>query len=425
MKTKIFFLFFLGMLNIQAQTAKPVTPTKKPTPSATTKTATTTSKTVAPTKKPTTSATTTKKAVVVEGIFATIATNKGNIVVQLEYKKTPVTVANFISLAEGKNTFVSNEKLKGKPFYDGLKFHRVIKDFMIQGGDPSGNGSGGPGYAFKDEFTDLKFDKGGILAMANSGPATNGSQFFITHKDTPWLDNRHTIFGHVTEGMDIVNLIAQEDVILKVTITRKGTEAKAFDAPKVFSTYYNNKAEDAKKQAAIDAENKKKQMEMEAEAKRVYNEKYAGVINAKATYLASIKATGTTTPSGLVYKITEKGAGVKPADGTTFNFNYAGYFEDGNLFDSSYEEVCKTFGKFDANRAAQNGYQAFPFEAGKKDGMIPGFIEGLGLLSYGDKAVIFIPSKLAYGESGAGGVIPPNATLIFEIEMIEAKAEQK
>ena len=410
MKAKILVLLFLGIVNLQAQTAKKtVTPVKKATPTTT---------------KPATK-TTPKPAAVVEGIFATIATNKGTIVVQLEYKKTPVTVANFISLAEGKNTFVTDAKLKGKPFYDGLKFHRVIPDFMIQGGDPSGNGSGGPGYAFKDEITDLKHSKGGILSMANSGPATNGSQFFITHKDTPWLDGKHTVFGHVTQGMDVVNKIAQNDVILKVTISRKGTAAKAFDAPKVFADYYNNKAEDAKKQAAIDAENQKKQAEIQAETKRIYEEKYSGVIKAKAAYLATEKTTATTTPSGLVYKITQKGTGVKPADGTTFYFNYAGYFEDGNLFDSSYAEVCKTYGKYDAQREAQNGYQAFPFQAGKKDGMIPGFLEGLSLISFGEKAIIYLPAKLAYGEAGAGGVIPPNATLIFEIEMIESKTEPK
>jgi len=414
MKAKILVLLFLGIVSLQAQTTKKtVTPVKKTTTTTTTKKPTTTSKT------------TPKPAAVVEGIFATIVTNKGTIVLELEYKKTPVTVANFIALAEGKNTFVTDEKLKGKPFYDGLKFHRVIKDFMIQGGDPSGNGSGGPGYAFKDEITDLKHTKGGILSMANSGPATNGSQFFITHKDTPWLDGKHTVFGHVTQGMDVVNQIAQNDVMLKVTITRKGTAAKAFDAPKVFADYYNNKAEDAKKQAAIDAENQKKQAEIQAETKRVYEEKYSSVIKAKAAYFATEKATATTTPSGLVYKITQKGTGVKPADGTTFYFNYAGYFEDGNLFDSSYADVCKTYGKYDANRDAQKGYQAFPFEAGKKDGMIPGFIEGLSLISFGDKAIIYIPSNLAYGEKGAGGVIPPNATLIFEIEMIESQVAPK
>ncbi|MFI0490134.1 peptidylprolyl isomerase [Flavobacterium sp.] len=401
MKSKILLLLFLGMLNVRAQVAKKHVVAKK-----TISTAKATPKAVA----------------AAEGIFANILTNKGTIVVQLEFQKTPITVANFIALAEGKNTFVTNEKLKGKPFYDGLKFHRVIKDFMIQGGDPSGNGSGGPGFNFKDEFTDLKFDKGGILAMANSGPTTNGSQFFITHKETPWLNGKHSIFGHVIQGMDIVNGIAQDDVILKVTITRKGVLAKKFDAPKVFSDYYANKAEDAKKQAVIDAENQKKQAAINAEAKKVYFEKYGSVITAKAASLAETKATGTTTASGLVYKIIQKGSGVKPVDGTTFNFNYAGYFEDGSLFDSNYPEVCKTYGKYDANRDAQGGYKAFPFQAGKKDGMIPGFLEGLNLMNLGDKAVIFIPSKLAYGERGAGGVIPPNANLIFELEIIEAQA---
>lgn len=412
MKFKILFLLFLGMVNAHSQTVKKSIPAKKP--------ATTVKATVKTPVKPTV-----KTPVVIEGIFATIATNKGNIVLELEYKKTPVTVANFIALAEGKNTFVTQENLKGKPFFDGLKFHRVIKDFMIQGGDPSGNGSGGPGYAFKDEFTDLKHDKAGILSMANSGPTTNGSQFFITHKATPWLDGKHTIFGHLTEGMTIVNSIAQNDVITKITIVRKGVLAKKFDASKVFADYFNNKSEDQKKQDLINAENKAKQAAIEAEAKKAYTEKYGPVVAAKKAYLATTKATATTTPSGLAYKITEKGTGVKPANGTTFYFHYAGYFEDGTLFDSSYEAVNKAYGKYDANRAAQNGYQAFPFEAGKKDGMIPGFIEGLDNMAFGDKAVVFIPSNLAYGERGAGGVIPPNTMLIFELEMLEKQPTAK
>lgn len=421
MKAKIFLLLFLGMLNLQAQTAKKTVAPKKPT---------TTVKAVAKPKPTTKSATKTtakpiaKNTASTEGIFATILTNKGTIVAQLEYKKVPVTVANFISLAEGKNTFVTNEKLKDKPFFDGLKFHRVIADFMIQGGDPSGTGSGGPGYSFKDETSDSKFDKGGILAMANSGPATNGSQFFITHKETPWLTGKHTIFGHVVKGMDIVNMIAQNDVILKISISKKGTAALAFDAPKVFSDYFLNKEEDAKKQAAIDLEKQKKQVEIENEAKKAYFEKYAGVIKPKAAYFAQQKATATTTESGLAYKITQKGTGVKPAEGTSVNINYSGYFEDGSLFDSNYEEVSKAYGKFDSNRAAQDGYSPFPFEIGQK-GMIPGFLEGLDLISYGEKAILFIPAKLAYGESGAGGVIPPNATLVFEIEMLQIKDEAK
>ena len=386
MKFKILILLFLGMVNVHSQTVKKSIPAKKP--------VTTAKATLKTPVKPAV-----KASVVIEGIFATIATNKGNIVLELEYKKAPVTVANFIALAEGKNTFVTQENLKGKPFFDGLKFHRVINDFMIQGGDPSGNGSGGPGYSFKDEFTDLKHDKPGILSMANSGPTTNGSQFFITHKATPWLDGKHTVFGHVTEGMAIVNSIAQNDVITKITIVRKGVLAKKFDAPKVFADYFNNKSEDQKKISSI--------------------------ITAKKAYLATVKATATTTSSGLAYKITEKGSGVKPANGTTFYFHYAGYFEDGTLFDSSYEEVNKTYGKFDANRAAQNGYRAFPFEAGKKDGMIPGFIEGLDNMAFGDKAVVFIPSNLAYGERGASNVIPPNTTLVFELEMLEKQPVPK
>ena len=412
MKFKILFLLFMGMVNVHSQTIKKSVPAKKP--------ATSVKATVKSSVKPAV-----KTPAAIEGIFATIATNKGDIVLELAYQKAPVTVANFIALAEGKNTFVTNEKLKGKPFFDGLKFHRVIKDFMIQGGDPSGNGSGGPGYAFKDEITDLKHNKAGILSMANSGPTTNGSQFFITHKETPWLDGKHTVFGHVTEGMNVVNSIAANDVITKVTIVRKGALAKKFDAPKVFADYFNNKSEDQKKQDLINAENKAKKAALEAEAKKAYTEKYGPVVAAKKAYLATTKATATTTPTGLAYKIIQKGTGVKPANGTTFYFHYAGYFEDGTLFDSSYEDICKNYGKFDANRAAQNGYQAFPFEAGKKDGMIPGFIEALENMSFGDKAVVFIPSNLAYGERGAGGVIPPNTTLVFELEMMEKQPVPK
>lgn len=383
-----------------------------------------TKKAVAKTKSATTVAKpVTKTPADSEGIFATISTSKGDIVVQLEYVKTPITVANFISLAEGKNAFVANEKLIGKPFYDGLKFHRVIKDFMIQAGDPEGNGSGGSGYAFKDEFTDLKHNGPGILSMANSGPKTNSSQFFITHKETPWLDGKHTIFGHVTKGMDVVNLIAQDDIIKKVTITRKGAAAKAFDASKIFSDYYFNKADDDKKEALIDAENKRKQDSIMAAAKKEYIEKFAGVISVKKAYFDATKPTATVTESGLAYKITNKGTGIKPANGTTFNFNYAGYFEDGTLFDSSYPDVCKEYGTFNPQRAAQNGYRPFPFEAGKKEGLIPGFIEGLENMTYGDKAIVFIPSKLAYGERGAGGIIPPNTNIIFELEMIEVIPE--
>ncbi|MCF8323109.1 MAG: peptidylprolyl isomerase [Flavobacterium sp.] len=425
MKSKIVLFLFLAVFQIQAQTTKKTVTTPKKTV-VTKSVVKPTAKVVGkPTAKPTAKPTvkTIAKPVVNEGMFATISTSKGDITVQLEFVKTPITVANFVSLAEGKNAFVAKEEMIGKPFYDGLKFHRVIADFMIQGGDPEGNGSGNPGYAFKDEITDLKHDQPGILSMANSGPKTNGSQFFITHKETPWLDGKHTVFGRVTTGMDIVNQIAQDDIINKVTITRKGAAAKAFDASKIFSEYYFNKGEDDKKQALIDEVNKKKQDSLMAVSKKAYFEKFASVINAKKAYFETTKATATVTESGLAYKITQKGTGIKPATGATFNFNYAGYFEDGTLFDSSIPGVCKEYGTFNQQRQDQNGYRPFPFEAGKKEGLIPGFIEGLEQMTYGDKAIVFIPSKLAYGERGAGSVIPPNTNIVFELEMIEVIPE--
>lgn len=339
-----------------------------------------------------------------DGMYAEIETNKGTIVVELEYKKTPVTVANFVSLAEGKNPMVS-EKYKGKPFYDGLKFHRVLPNFMIQGGDPDGNGSGGPGYRFQDEIVpELKHDKGGILSMANGGKATNGSQFFITHQATPWLDGIHTVFGHVIEnGMEVVNAIQQDDVINKITIIRKGEDAKKFDAPKIFKDNFAKQAAEQKK--------------MEEEQLKL-REQYAGVIKEKEASFQQLKSQSVKTQSGLQFKILSKGNGKKPVAGAQVFINYAGYFENGDLFDTNIESVATVFGKLDPNRAAAKAYSPIPFQIGVKEGIIPGFIEGVEQLSIGDKAVIFIPSYLGYGERGMEGAIPPNANIIFEIEML-------
>jgi cyclophilin family peptidyl-prolyl cis-trans isomerase len=344
-----------------------------------------------------------------DGLYAEIETSKGTILLELDYKKVPVTVANFVTLAEGENDFIVNDTLKGRPFYNGLKFHRVIKDFMIQGGDPLGTGSGDTGYKFKDEFSDSKFDKGGILAMANNGPGTNSSQFFITHLETPWLDGKHTIFGHVVDyNLEVVNKIEQDDFIKSVTIIRNGEEAKKFNAKKTFSDYFK-----------IESESQKKKIEAEELAKKEYEVKYKAVCDQKVTYYSAIKSKSVKTSTGLQYVITKKSGGKKPAIGSTIYIHYAGFLENGTLFDSSIEDVSRTFGKFDPARAAANQYTPIPFQAGQKDGMIPGFIEGIEKMAIGDKAVLFIPSHLAYGEAGAGDVIPPNANIIFEIELMD------
>ena len=343
-----------------------------------------------------------------DGLYAEINTVKGTILVQLEFEKTPITVANFMTLAEGKNTFVAAD-LKDKPLYNGLKFHRVLADFMIQGGDPDGNGAGGTGYQFKDEITDLKFDNGGLLAMANSGPGTNSSQFFITHLATPWLDGKHTIFGHVVEnGMTTVNKIVQDDIIKSIIIIRRGDAAKKFDAIKVFNNYFASEAQNLKAQAS----------EKEALAKE-YEAKYKAVIDKKAVEIVSLKKSGKKTKSGLIYRILKKGNGTKLADGSQIEIDYSGFFDNGVLFQSSIEAVEKEFGKVDETKKSQNGYQPIPFQAGQKQGMIPGFLEALALMNKGDKLFVFIPSNLAYGPAGGGnGAIPPNANLIFELEIL-------
>ncbi|WP_333877988.1 peptidylprolyl isomerase [Flavobacterium sp.] len=320
-----------------------------------------------------------------DGLYAEIVTTKGNIIVSLDYKKAPITVANFVTLAEGNNPFVM-EDLKEKPFYNGTVFHRVEKGFVIQGGDPYGNGSGDPGYIFKNEISDLKHDKAGVLAMANSGPDTNGCQFYITLKPTPQLDGGYSIFGRVVEGMKTVDSIAVNDEITEINIIRKGEDVKKFDAVKVFSDYFN---------------------------------KFKSVKDQKATYFKDLKKSAIQLPSGLAYTIIKRAGGDTPKTNTNVMIDYAGFLEDGTLFDTSNPEIAKQFGKYDEQRAMQNGYSKLPFIYGGQNQLIPGFIEGIEKVKIGEKAVLFIPSKLGYGEQGAGNVIPPNADIIFEIEVTE------
>lgn len=341
-----------------------------------------------------------------DGIYAEIETNKGPIVCKLEYEKSPVTVASFVTLAEGKNPFVT-KKYKGKPFYDGLNFHRVIAKFMIQGGDPDGDGSGGPGYRFKDEFSDLKFDKSGVLAMANAGPGTNGSQFFITHVPTPFLEGKHTIFGEVIgNGMETVNSIENGDVINSIKIIRKGEAAKRFDALKIFNDYVTTDIENRKKQEAMDAENR-----------RVYEEKYKAIIAQKASELDALKARAAKLKSGLQYTVLKQGNGKKPKTGSQILVNYAGYLDNGKMIDTNIAVLAKANGLYNEQEEVMGVYRPLQLTAGNYKGMFPGFGQALSKLSIGEKAVFFIPSQLAYGPQGAGDVIPPNADLIFEIEL--------
>lgn len=335
-----------------------------------------------------------------DGIFAEMLTSKGTIMLQLEYQKTPVTVANFISLAEGTNPFVS-EQYKGKKYYDGQTFHRVIANFMIQGGDPLGNGTGGPGYKFKDEFDPtLKHTGPGILSMANAGPETNGSQFFITHNATPHLDGKHTVFGHVISGQAVVNGIKQGDKIVSIKIIRKGADAEKFDAPKVFKSYYEQIATDKKQ-----AEEKAARLKVEAAKK-----------------FEALKKKGTKTQSGLVYNFIKKSKNAKPAAGTTVYIEYAGYLADGNLFDSSIVQLNKDYGKYMVQKDQAGFYKPFPFEIGSKPNLVPGFLEGLELMVPGDKIILFIPGHLGWGEAGAPPVgIGPNAETVFEVEMKAAQ----
>jgi peptidyl-prolyl cis-trans isomerase A (cyclophilin A) len=332
------------------------------------------------------------------GLYAQFNTSKGIIICSLEFEKTPMTVANFVGLAEGK--FVHADKKFDKPFYNGLKFHRVIKDFMIQGGDPLGTGSGDPGYKFYDEIVaDLVHSGPGILSMANSGPNTNGSQFFITHKETPWLNGKHTVFGHVVQGQEIVDLIAQNDTILSLQILRFGDAAKKFNATKVFAEKYAAakalddvlNAEKIRLEAIAAIEYKKiEAMSQEQYVTYMYNEVLKKDTNAQLS------------PSGLVYVIENMGLGDKPVLGSKMGLHYKGTIRsDGKKFDSSYD---------------RNAPLEFNYLVQK---MIPGFEEGIGMLGKGGKATLIIPYFQAYGKEGRPGAIPPYADLVFEIEILQ------
>lgn len=306
-----------------------------------------------------------------DGIYATINTTKGEIVVKLEYEKTPMTVCNFIGLAEGIWTDGN------KPFYNGLTFHRVIDNFMIQTGCPYGTGTGGPGYKFPDEFDKtLRHNSAGILSMANAGPNTNGSQFFITHKDTEWLDDKHTVFGKVVEGQDVVNKIKQGDKINKITIKRVGKDAENFVVSKEKFEEYKNKL------TKINLEKLKEQNKKTLETiDKLYPKKQ-------------------TNDSGLMVVVEKEGDKKgSPKYGQSVTVHYTGKLLDGTIFDSS----------------IKRGTPA-TFKIGE---VIEGWNEALLNMTKGEKVTLIIPPNLGYGEMGYPGVIPPNSYLIFNIELID------
>ncbi len=307
------------------------------------------------------------------GIYAKFNTAKGEILVKLTHDLTPGTVGNFVGLAEGQ--LENSVKPMGTPYYNGLKFHRVIPDFMIQGGCPQGTGTGDAGYKFDDEFhPSLKHDRPGVLSMANAGPGTNGSQFFITHIPTNWLDGKHTVFGHVVEGQDVVDSVEGSDALDSIEIIRVGEEAKNWNAIEAFRTFTGSRE------------------------KRLADQKKAAEDS-----LEKLAAGFQKTASGLRYQIIQKGNGKQAEKGKTVSVHYQGTLENGEVFDSSYKRK-----------------QPIDFKLGAGQ-VIEGWDEGIALLQVGDKARFVIPAYLGYGSRGAGGVIPGDATLVFDVELMDVK----
>jgi peptidylprolyl isomerase len=317
-----------------------------------------------------------------DGLYALVNTTQGDILLKLAYDKAPVTVANFVALSEG--TMPNSARKPGEAYYDGLKFHRVIADFMIQGGDPAGNGSGGPGYSFKDEFhPDLRHSGPGVLSMANAGPGTNGSQFFITHKETAWLDDKHSVFGNVVSGQEVVDAIQQGDKINSIRIIREGEDAENFNAMGVFNAYLEEKKMEDMKVAAR-----------------------SQTIDQFEAWVAENYPEAQKHESGIYYLQTQapaEGAQAPTSGTSTVSVHYTGKFVDGEKFDSSRDRGEPI---------------SFPLGQGR---VINGWDEGIALMKKGEKGTLLIPYTLGYGERGFPGAIPPKATLVFDVELVDIK----
>lgn len=367
-----------------------------------------------------------------DGLYAEIVTSKDTMIAELFYDKVPVTVANFVALAEGNHPLV-DDVYKGKRFYDSLTFHRVMDKFMIQGGDPMGTGAGSPGYRFTADFdASLKHDKAGVLSMANSGNVnTNGSQFFITEVPYPSLDafnedgtlkpcdqprvSCHSVFGQLVKGIEVQDAISNVPVargnkpvepvyITQVNIIRKGSAAKSFNAPKVFESQLPEVETEI--QGLLD------------EGKRIKEEKLANAIAETKPMLDEYTANAEEFPSGLKKYLISSGTDEKPATGQAAMIAYEGYFPDGRLFDSNVKAVAEKYGMFDARREAMGGYGATRMVVSPDAALIAGFKEAIASMTVGEKAFFYLPYHLAYGEGGRPG-IPAKADLTFILEMKE------
>jgi len=349
------------------------------------------------------------------GLFAEFKTTHGTMVAELYYEKTPITVANFVALAEGNHPDV-REVFKGKPYYNGIIFHRVMDKFMIQGGDPEATGKGGPGYQFFDEITELKHDKPGVLSMANGGPATNGSQFFITEAPAPWLDGLHTVFGQLVKGIEIQDSISNvktgpgnrpiADVVIKeLNIIRKGDEAKSFNAP----ITWGNKDE-------IESKSKiQEELKMKEEIKKMDSLAKIDLIKLDEYNKKSIKQ-----KSGVKIYVIKQGKGIKPKDGNVVKLYADGYLTNGVLFWSNNLDINERHGKYDVDKEARGFYDPIEMELSPDMQLIPGFKEAVYTMNVGDIIYCYIPSHLAYG-SQSRGLITPNSDLTFIIHMVSAE----
>ena len=374
-----------------------------------------------------------------EGLFAEIVTNKGTMVAKLHYEIAPVTVANFVALAEGTHPMVT-DSLKGKPFYNGLIFHRVMDDFMIQGGDITGTGAGSPGYKFGDELdVSLKHDKPGVLAMANPGANANGSQFYITEKPTPWLDGYdengnlkdcqnprvycHSVFGEIVLGLEIQDTISNvnvgprdkpvDDVVIEaVNIVKQGFSARKFDAVKTWETELP-KLEEKARQKEEEARQKA------SELQRKMDELSAAAASETQPLLEGYKAKSKAAASGLLTHTITNGTGAKPKQGQNVKVWYEAYFTDGKLLDTNIKEIATKYGQVNEQREMQGGYSPAPMLISPDANLVAGFKEGLAGMKVGDKKYFYLPSHLAWGERGSPPVIRPNTDIIFIVEMIE------